>query len=114
MPVVPCPIEDCTYATPDVDAIITTHATVHAVHAGPAVMPTCAKVEHVKRPLISSAGTSEDWASRQSYWLTAVGAIIAIKWHHRNQVLHQHLWRHLCTLFKASAPTFSNTWAYIT
>ena len=63
MPVIDCPITDCEYATPDVDpivaaALITTHATIHNATASPAAI---AKVEKVKRPTISSAGTSEDW-----------------------------------------------------
>ena len=40
-------------------ALITTHATTHTSHAGDG---TSAKVEKVKRPTISSAGTSEEWA----------------------------------------------------
>ena len=67
MPVIQCPIEGCEYETPDVDpvvaaALITTHATVHASHH-----PT-AKAEKVKRPCISSAGTTEDWQYFISRW----------------------------------------------
>ena len=62
MPVVKCPIEGCKYETPDVDvviaaALITTHATSHQTPSQP--MQT-ARVEKVKRPSISSAGTTED------------------------------------------------------
>ena len=65
MPVIGCPIDGCDYETPDVDpivaaALITTDATVH--QAGPA--PTAAtpsRAEKVKRPSISSAGTTEEW-----------------------------------------------------
>ena len=51
MPVIDCPIADCEYATPDVDAIvaaalITTHAIIHNATASPAAI---AKVEKVKR-----------------------------------------------------------------
>ena len=68
MPVINCPIAECTYATPDVEAVlaaalITTHATIHK-----AVTPNVAKVEKVKRPTISSAGTSEDWSYFMSRW----------------------------------------------
>ena len=70
MPVIDCPIADCEYATPDVDAIvaaalITTHATIHNATASPAAI---AKVEKVKRPTIFSAGTSEDWSLFLSRW----------------------------------------------
>ena len=72
MPVIECPIEGCAYATPDIEAIIAvallnTHATVHSV---PAVSSAGAKMEQVKRPLISSAGTSEDWTYFLSRWRT--------------------------------------------
>jgi hypothetical protein len=46
-------------------ALITTHATIH----NSSVMNTvAAKVEKVKRPTISSAGTSEDWSYFISRW----------------------------------------------
>lgn len=70
MPVVNCPIDGCPYMTPDVDAIlaaalITTHATIHS----PATTNTAAaKTEKVKRPTVSSAGTSEDWSYFKSRW----------------------------------------------
>ena len=70
MPTVKCPIDGCLYETPDVDAVlaaalITTHSTVHA-RATTSV--ATAKVEKVKRPTISSAGTSEDWLYFTSRW----------------------------------------------
>ena len=70
MPVVNCPIGDCPYATPDVDAVvaaalINAQATVHSQAAPGAA---AAKTEKVKRPTVSSAGTSEDWAYFQSRW----------------------------------------------
>ena len=76
MPVIDCPITDCEYATPDVDpivaaALITTHATIHNATASPAAI---AKVEKVKRPTISSAGTSEDWTYFLSRWTDYVEA----------------------------------------
>ena len=70
MPVVKCPIEGCEYETPDVDpviaaALITTHATSHQAPSQPT---QAARVEKVKRPSISSAGTTEDWLYFKSRW----------------------------------------------
>lgn len=69
MPIVDCPIEGCSYQTPDlgdtiVAALLTTHCTVHTVNLG----NSAPKVEKVKRPSISSAGTSEEWAYFISRW----------------------------------------------
>ncbi|OWF54637.1 hypothetical protein KP79_PYT25380 [Mizuhopecten yessoensis] len=53
MPVLNCPIDGCTYATPDVDAIvdaalITTHATIHNANASPAAIAKLQdKVSHL-------------------------------------------------------------------
>ena len=71
MPVVWCPIDGCEYKTPDVDpvvaaALITTHATTHQA-SRPKLMPA-ARIEKVKRPTISSAGTTEDWQYFRSRW----------------------------------------------
>ncbi|CAG2216563.1 unnamed protein product [Mytilus edulis] len=68
MPAVQCPIPGCEYVTDDLDAaivdvLITVHSTTHA--PGPI---TVAKVEKVKRPVISTAGTSEEWAYFESRW----------------------------------------------
>ena len=65
MPVINCPITDCDYQTPDTDAVVvaallTTHATVHAPVPGANHAAPSARIEKVKRPTISSAGTSED------------------------------------------------------
>ena len=70
MPTVQCPIEGCEYATPDVDpviadALITTHATSHQTPSGPT---QTARVEKVKRPSVSLAGTTEDWQYFKSRW----------------------------------------------
>ena len=70
MPVVRCPIEGCEYETPDVEpvvaaALITTHATSHQASSQP---PQVARVEKVKRPNVSSAGTTEDWQYFKSRW----------------------------------------------
>ena len=77
MPVVNCPIEDCTYATPDVEAVViaallTTHATIHNTQYN--ANSQRAAVEKVKRPTVSSAGNSEDWTYFQSRWKEYVEA----------------------------------------
>ncbi len=64
MPAIRCPIEDCEYQTPDVEsvvaaALITAHAISHQASA---------HVEKVKRPTISSAGTTQDWQYFKSRW----------------------------------------------
>ncbi|RLJ22719.1 hypothetical protein DJ031_00325, partial [bacterium endosymbiont of Escarpia laminata] len=64
MPVVACPIPNCTYVTDDVDAIIAvallnTHAITHAPTSS--TNAAAAKVERVKRPTVTSAGSSEEW-----------------------------------------------------
>ena len=76
MPVVRCPIEGCEYETPDVDpvvaaALITTHATSHQTPSQP---PQAARVKKVKRPSISSAGTTEDWPYFKLRWSDYVKA----------------------------------------
>ena len=76
MPVVQCPIEGCDYRTPDVDpviaaALITAHATSHQAPSQPT---QTARVEKVKRPTISSAGTIEDWQYFKSRWSDYVRA----------------------------------------
>ena len=76
MPVVRCPIEDCEYQMLGVDpvvaaALITTHATVHAL---PHLATPVAKAEKVKRPCISSSGTTEDWHYFISRWSDYVKA----------------------------------------
>ncbi len=65
-----CPIEGCTYETPDVkpvvaDALITAHATSHGTPSG---STQAARVEKVKRPTVSLAGTTEDWQYFKSRW----------------------------------------------
>ena len=70
MPLVKCPIEGCEYETPDVEpiiaaALITTHSTSHRAPDRPT---QAARVEQVKRPCISSAGTTEDWHYFKSRW----------------------------------------------
>lgn len=67
MPSVQCPIVGCTYATPDAsDAIVAALITTHALQHSASNPPPAVKTEKVKRPSISSGGTSEEW----SYFLT--------------------------------------------
>ena len=70
MPVVKCPIEGCGYETPDVNAVIAAALiTTQAIsHQAPSRPMQAAKVEKVKRPSISSAGTTEDWLYFKSRW----------------------------------------------
>ena len=74
MPVIACPYPDCTYCTDDIsEALASTMLTIHAsgVHAPGAattIHKANAKVETVRRPTISSAGTSEDWSYFLSRW----------------------------------------------
>lgn len=75
MPVIGCPVQGCEYRTPDVEAVvaaalITAHATSHQTSSG----PTQARVEKVKRPSVSSAGTTEDWEYFKSRWSDYVRA----------------------------------------
>ena len=76
MPVVQCPVEGCEYETPDVEpviaaALITTHATSHRTPCG---STHTARVEKVKTPNVSSAGTTEDWQYFKSRWSDYVKA----------------------------------------
>lgn len=64
-----CPFDGCHYEVPDVDpvlaaAFLTAHAMVHRTQ-GPAMI---ARVETVRRPDITSAGTTEDWVYFKSRW----------------------------------------------
>ena len=72
MPVIQCPVANCSYVTEDVDAVVAAsllnlHATDHATRATPSTATT-PQVEKVKRPTIFPAGTSEDWSYFQSRW----------------------------------------------
>ncbi len=69
MPTVECPVEGCEYRTPDFGevlaaALITAHTATHRTQ-GP---PPSVKAEKVRRPDISSAGTTEDWVYFRSRW----------------------------------------------
>lgn len=69
MPIVECPVEGCEYRTPDVGevlaaALITAHTATHPTQ-GP---PPSVRAEKVRRPDLSSAGTTEDWVYFRSRW----------------------------------------------
>ena len=67
MTVVSCPL--CDYETDDVsDIIAAVLLSTHAISHQPGATASSAKVERVKRPVISSAGTSEDWNYFLSRW----------------------------------------------
>ena len=64
MPTIECPIPGCDYVTPECDpaitaALLSTHAITHSSHQ---------KTEKLKRPTVSLAGSSEDWAYFESRW----------------------------------------------
>ena len=79
MPAVACPFPGCEYVTPDheaaiVAALISTHSMTHApANNAPAPNPA-AKIERVRRPTISAAGSSEDWSYFTSRWTEYVDA----------------------------------------
>ena len=67
MTVVSCPL--CDYETDDVSGTIAAVLlSTHAISHQPGVTASSAKVERVKHPVISSAGTSEDWNYFLSRW----------------------------------------------
>lgn len=75
MPAVKCPVADCEYKTDDVDpAIVVQLLQIHsaATHTQPQVTP--AKVEKVKRPTLSSGGSSEEWTYFMTRWKDYVTA----------------------------------------
>ena len=79
MPSVDCPIAGCTYTTPDLDAaivaaLLTTHGTTHTTPRPRPSADASVKVEKVKRPSISPAGSSEDWTYFISRWQDYVTA----------------------------------------
>ncbi|KAK3737416.1 hypothetical protein QZH41_000674 [Actinostola sp. cb2023] len=72
MPKHQCPFPDCTYETADVtDELAAILISIHSTgsHTAPAAATTTnfpAKFERVRRPTVSTTGSSEDW----SYFLT--------------------------------------------
>lgn len=74
MPVIKCPVPNCEYETEDLDAVVvaallTAHTTIHSAGGN-----ISAKVEKVKRPTVSAAGSSEDWTYFLSRWKDYVQA----------------------------------------
>ena len=66
MPICACPIPGCDFVTEDQDAtIVAAHITAHSVVYSTS---NSAKVEKVKRPTVTTAGTSEEWADFLSRW----------------------------------------------
>ena len=66
MPTVKCPVPTCDYQTDEKDAVIvaaliTAHSVTHA-------NATSKKVDKLKRPTISTSGTSEDWEYFKTRW----------------------------------------------
>lgn len=73
MPVIQCPITGCDYQTPDVsDTIVAALISAHSISHS--AVSTPAKVDKVKRPTITSAGTSEEWTYFLSRWKDYVDA----------------------------------------
>ncbi len=76
MPTIDCPAPDCKTSWADTTApevlfsLINLHArTAHPTDPEPAPTPSCAaKVEKVRRPTVSAAGTSEDWSYFELRW----------------------------------------------
>ena len=74
MPAVECPIPGGTLKIDDLDAIIVAallnaHSATHSLNLG-----ASAKVEKVKRPTVSAAGSSEEWSYFESDWKDYVDA----------------------------------------
>ena len=74
MPKVQCSFPDCPYTTDDLPAelvlkLLDIHTGSHATPPQPTV-----KIERVRRPSISSAGTSEEWQYFQTRWGEYVAA----------------------------------------
>ena len=74
MPAVKCPFLGCEYTTDDLDpAIVAELITAHSITHAPGPI-TAAKVERVKRPVISAAGSSEEWTYFTYRWTEYVDA----------------------------------------
>ena len=74
-PPIPCPVPDCDVSWPGDSApeVLTRLIDLHerTAHPRPAATPSpspVAKAEKVKRPVVSSAGTSEEWNYFQQRW----------------------------------------------
>ena len=83
MTVLSCPLENCSFQTDDVEAvgaaaILNIHYLAHATpstnvpptlaHAGEIQRVPDAKGEKVKRPIVTSGGTSQDWKYFETRW----------------------------------------------
>ena len=71
MPVIHCPVSTCQFATDDVsDELAVTLLKLHAHDhtAQTTNNSTSARMEKVKRPVVSTAGSSEDWTYFLSRW----------------------------------------------
>ena len=74
MAAVRCPYPDCTYSTPaDLDPAVT--AVVLSTHAMSHSRASKAKPAPVKRPEISSGGTTENWSYFTTRWKAYSGAV---------------------------------------
>lgn len=86
MPKFRCPYPECTYETEDVtDGLATVLLSVHSAgthtaqpHTTATIQPqvpkTAARVEKVRRPTVTAAGSSEDWAYFLTRWQDYVEA----------------------------------------
>ena len=75
MPAIACPLPDCDYSTDDVEpGLATALLNLHAHLLSGATSRNTAKLEEVKRPVITSGGSSEDWAYFESRWKDYVDA----------------------------------------
>ena len=72
MPKHKCPFSECTYETDDVEdglaaVLLTVHSNGTHLPITTSTQPT-AKIERIRRPTLSCAGTSEDWSYFLSRW----------------------------------------------
>ena len=74
MPIIQCPIQDCTYATDDVDpaiaaALLTIHNNAHiSAPVTGAAAPTRQRAPKIERPKISRGSSEEVWNSFTTRW----------------------------------------------
>ena len=71
MPIYKCPVSNCKFSTEDVsDALAAVVLKIHAddKHDRRTTTQKPAKVESVRRPVISAGGTTEEWSYFQSRW----------------------------------------------
>ena len=76
MPVIACPLPGCNYSSDDSEAgVAAALLNLHAhLHSG-TTNSNAAKLEKAKRPVITSGGSSGDWAYFESRWKDYVDAI---------------------------------------